>query len=73
MPKDRLKELKTAIATKVRTSLEENQWSQQEFADKLGANKSFVSKLLSGEYNLTLKSITQIEAVLGEKILKIEP
>jgi len=71
MAKDRLKELKAAIGAQIRAFLEENEWSQQQLADALGADKSFISKLLSGEYNLTLKTIVELEKVIGSQIVSI--
>lgn len=70
MAKDRLTELKTSIAAQIKAFLDKNEWTQQELADKLGANKSFVSKLLSGEYNLTLKTIVEIESILGQRLIR---
>ena len=69
----RLKELNVAIAKQIRQFLEKNEMSQAEFAKQLGADRSFVTRLLAGEYNPTLKTLTELEAVLGKKILKIEP
>lgn len=71
MAKNRLDELKQAIAEQIQRFLEEKGWSQSRFAEELGTNKSFVSRLLAKEYNPTLKTIVELEEVLGQKILRV--
>lgn len=44
-------------------------WSQKAFAQKLDKKDSEVSKWLTGLHNLTLQSISKMEAVLGAEIL----
>jgi ribosome-binding protein aMBF1 (putative translation factor) len=58
------------ISERVSELLEEKGWSQKEFARRLGKKESEVSKWLSGLHNLTLKSITKMEAVLEEDIIQ---
>ncbi len=67
----RLEELKTAIAAQIRQFLKKNKWSQVKFAQELGVDKSFVTRLLLKEYNPTLKTLAEIEAVMGKRILRI--
>ncbi|MEM9982341.1 MAG: helix-turn-helix transcriptional regulator, partial [Bacteroidota bacterium] len=43
--------------------------TQKDLADKLGKSESEVSKWLTSLHNLTLKSITKLEAALGEDII----
>jgi len=45
--------------------------SQKELASKLGKRESEVSKWLSGEHNLTVKSLLKMEAVLGKPIVRV--
>ena len=71
MSKNRLQDLKTAIAAQIRHFLEQNGWSQQDLADKLGKNKAHISLILSGKQNLTLETIAEIERVFGKKLLPI--
>jgi len=57
------------ISEQVTALLKEKNWSQKKFASKLGKSESEVSKLLSGLHNLTLKSISKLEAELGSDII----
>jgi transcriptional regulator with XRE-family HTH domain len=43
--------------------------TQRNLASLLGKKESEISKLLSGTHNLTLRTISKIEAILGEKII----
>jgi transcriptional regulator with XRE-family HTH domain len=45
--------------------LEEQKISRQELARRLGKSKSFVSQLLSGERNMTLRTLADLGYVLG--------
>jgi len=58
-----------AISEQVEALRKEKGWSQKELAKKLGKTESEVSRLLSGLHNLTLKSITKLEAELGSDII----
>lgn len=49
--------------------LEEKGMTQRQLAKALGKKESQVSKWLTGFHNFTLKTITEIEDVLGEDIL----
>jgi transcriptional regulator with XRE-family HTH domain len=57
------------ISEQVTALLKEKKWSQKELAIRLGKSESEVSKLLSGLHNLTLKSISKLEAELGSDII----
>jgi len=59
------------IAVEVNKILDEYGWTQKDLAQKLGKSESEVSKWLSGLHNLTLNSISKIEAVLGRKIIEV--
>jgi len=58
-----------AISEQVAALLKEKNWSQKDLAIRLGKSESEVSKLLSGLHNLTLKSISKLEAELGSDII----
>lgn len=58
-----------AISEQVEVLRKEKGWTQKELAQKLGKTESEVSRLLSGLHNLTLKSITKLEAELGSDII----
>jgi len=44
---------------------------QKDLATLLGKQESEISKWLSGTHNFTIKTITRIEKVLGESIVKV--
>ena len=57
------------IAERLNEILIKKGMTQNELAKELGKSPSEVSKWLSGLHNFTLKSISKIEAILGEEIL----
>jgi transcriptional regulator with XRE-family HTH domain len=57
------------IAYQVSELLKSNKLSQNELSKLLGKEKSEISKWLSGNHNLTLKSISKLEAVLKKQII----
>jgi transcriptional regulator with XRE-family HTH domain len=48
--------------------LEQENISRKELADRLGKSKGFVSQLLNGGRNLTLRTVADILHVLGYKV-----
>jgi transcriptional regulator with XRE-family HTH domain len=48
--------------------LEKEKISRKELADRLGKSKGFVSQLLNGGRNLTLRTVADILYVLGYKV-----
>lgn len=48
--------------------LEKEQISRKELAERLGKSKGFVSQLLNGGRNLTLRTVADILHVLGYKV-----
>lgn len=57
------------ISQQIFAILEEKGWSQSDLAKRLGKHKSDVSRMLSGLQNLTLKTITKLEAILETDII----
>jgi transcriptional regulator with XRE-family HTH domain len=57
------------ITEQVYKILEEKGWSQKDLARMLEKTDAEVSKWLSGTHNLTLRSITKMEAALGRDII----
>jgi len=57
------------IIDQVHHILEQQGITQRELAQKLGKSESEISKWLSGGHNITLKTISKLEAALGEDIL----
>ena len=57
------------VADQIVAILKAKGWSQKKLADALGKKESEVSKWLTGTHNFTLRSITKMEAILGEDII----
>lgn len=51
--------------------LEEKNLSQKEVADRAGWKEPYLSRVLGGEQNLTLKTIARFEEAVGEDVLLI--
>lgn len=69
----RLVEKNLALTEKINSILKERGIQKSQFAELLGKRPSEISKWLSGTHNLTMKSITKMESVLGEDLINIEP
>lgn len=63
--------LNMAIAMRVADILQKNGWTQKDLAKKMGKSESEISKWLSGSHNLTLRSISKMETVLGVDVLAV--
>lgn len=62
---------RTELVTRVSQILEEKGWTQSDLADALDCSDAYVSKLLSGNANLTFKTVSKLEAALGEDVLRV--
>lgn len=62
---------RTELVTRVSEVLKEKGWSQSDLADVLECSDAYVSKLLSGNANVTLKTVSKLESALGEDIMHI--
>lgn len=60
---------KLIIATKISRRLRELKLSQKDFAEKIGKPASEISEILSGDRNLTIDTMTDIEQALGMRLL----
>jgi len=69
----RLVEKNLALTEKINSILKERGIQKGQFAEMLGKRPSEISKWLSGTHNLTMKSITKMEFVLGVDLINIEP
>lgn len=58
-----------AISEQIEVLRKEKGWSQKELAKQLDKTESEVSRMLSGLHNITLKSISKLEAVFGNDII----
>lgn len=59
------------IAIQIGALLKNKRITQKEFAKKINMKESQLSKILAGNSNCTLKTITKIEAALNEDIIII--
>ena len=59
------------IAVQLANYLKEKGLSQKAFAKSIKMKESQLSRILSGDANLTLKTITKIEAKLGEDLVQV--
>jgi transcriptional regulator with XRE-family HTH domain len=67
-----LVERNLAIAYKVKAILKKRKMNYEDFAKKLGKTQPEVSKWLSGNHNLTQKSIIKMEIALDTKLIYVE-
>jgi len=68
----RLVEKQMDIAEAIAAAIEKSKFkSQKEFAAAIGMKPSMLSRILSGNVNLTLKTIIKIESVLGTEIVSV--
>ena len=70
---DKFVEKNLAITEKIYALLEEKKLTPTDLAKRLGKSPSEISKWLSGNHNLTIKTITKIETILDCEIMHIEP
>jgi transcriptional regulator with XRE-family HTH domain len=59
------------LILRIHEILEQKGMSQNGLAERLGKKPSEISKWLSGEHNLTLRTIAKLEAELGEPLLSV--
>jgi len=57
------------VAARIIALMEAQGLTQRELAAKVGKRESYVSRVLGGGVNLTLKTIAEFEAALGADIL----
>jgi transcriptional regulator with XRE-family HTH domain len=62
------------VATTVWAVMKRLGLSQRELASKLGKHPAYVSRILNGSHNLTLKTIAEVAVALGQQVrIEIEP
>lgn len=59
------------IVVRVNQLLKENKLSQKDLATKMNKRPSEINKWLTGEHNLTLRSLAKLQAELGEPIINV--
>ncbi len=57
------------LAATVAEVLKSKGMTQRELAEKIGKKESYISRILSGDANPTLKTISELEEALGEDII----
>ena len=58
------------VAYAIMDYMQENQFSRNDIAEKLGVSPQYVSKILSGKVNFSFKTISEIEEGLGIEVIK---
>ncbi len=59
------------IAARISALMHEQKLNQTALAEKTGKPKSYVSRVLSGTVNLTLKTVAEFEAALGADVFAV--
>lgn len=60
-----------AISNRIYHLMLQNEWLQKDLAEKMGKSDPEISKLLSGTQNYTLRTISKIEAIFNQDLIKI--
>ena len=58
------------VAYAIMDYMQENQFSRNDIAEKLGVSPQYVSKILSGKANFSFKTISEIEEGLGIEVFQ---
>jgi antitoxin component HigA of HigAB toxin-antitoxin module len=61
------------IAMQMLDKMESVGMTQKRLAEIMGCSQQYVSKILKGKENLSLETLSKIEAALGISILQVEP
>lgn len=59
------------IAIKIGSALEIKNISQKSLAEKMGVTPQYVSKMLKGEENFTLETISKLETILSVNLIDV--
>lgn len=59
------------IVVRVNQLLKEKNLSQKDLAEKMAKRPSEINKWLTGEHNLTIRSLAKLQAELGEPIVNV--
>lgn len=69
--KRRLLQRTDEVAARIAALMHEQKLTQTDLARKAGKPKSYVSRVLSGAVNLTLKTVAEFEAALGADVVTV--
>ncbi len=64
--------LSVKLAMKIRSLMTAESISQSELARRMGVTPAQVTKILSGQENLGLKTIAKVEAALGKSLFRVD-
>ena len=59
------------VAYAIMDYMQENQFSRNDIAEKLGVSPQYISKILSGKANFSFKTISEIEEGLGIEVFQV--
>lgn len=61
----------STIANEILEFLRVNKWTQKEFASRMDVSPQYLTKLLRGQENLTLETMTKINKAMGYEMIEI--
>ena len=65
------KTLQIQIGERIKVILKEKGLKQQELADSAGMTKSYLSRVIHGTENITVKTIETLEKALKDKVINV--
>jgi transcriptional regulator with XRE-family HTH domain len=66
--------LQNEIYRQVETYLRENKMTQSQFAEKLGVSKGYISQIMNGNFNYTLKKLIELSLAVGKApVIEFKP
>jgi len=61
-----LETIQNDIFRQVTTYLKDNNLTQNQFAEQLGVSKGYVSQIMKGDFNYTLKKLIELSLAVGK-------
>jgi transcriptional regulator with XRE-family HTH domain len=68
---NRLSELKSNLATRLKDVLSQQNLNQSELAERTGRKVSYINRVLRGATNITFESIARMEIALGMALIEM--
>jgi len=69
-----LETIQNEVFRQVDAYLKDNKLTQTQFAEQLGVSKGYVSQVMKGEFNYTLKKLIEISLAIGKApLLEFKP
>lgn len=59
------------LGKRIRKLRDQRGWSQEEFADICGVNRSYMGRIERGELNLTMDSLQKVSKGLGRSVSEL--